>query len=489
MSVKRNFVFNSLILVSQYLMPLIIFPYISRIFGVEKIGLVNFVDNIINYFILLSTLGLTITGVREISKNKEDQNNLNKIFSELFIIHIILTLIFLIIYLVIIFSFDKFKENQILYLIGASKLIFNIFLIEWLYRGLENFKYITIRSILIKVLYSISIFLLVKSPTDINIYFGLTCGILILNAISNFTYSTKLIKLKIKNLELKQHLKSIITLGSYIIITSLYTTFNITYLGLVTNNNSVGAYTTSLKIYTIILGIFTALNEVLIPKLSKLAIENSLAKFEQLIEKSVNFISTLSFPIIFSGILLTPQIIRIITGPGYEGSIICLRILLPLLFIIGFAQILSNQILISFKKDKELLITASIGALVGVSFNLIFVSDLKEAGTALVLLVSESIVTLILLVFCLKRTKIRIPLKLISKHLILAVPYLPICFIIKENINNDYLALLISAFFCIIYFTISQSLYLKNELLIENYNRYFKIPLKTGVKMKPKINA
>ena len=138
MSVKKNFAFNSVLLVSQYIIPLVVFPYISRIFGVEKIGLVNFVDSIVNYFILLSTLGLTLVGMRETAKNRNDRPKLNKVFSELLTVHVSMTVVVLVIYVIAIFTYDKFKENQVLYLIGASKLLFNVFLIEWFFSGMEN---------------------------------------------------------------------------------------------------------------------------------------------------------------------------------------------------------------------------------------------------------------------------------------------------------------------------------------------------------------
>lgn len=472
MSVKKNFAFNSILLVSQYIIPLIVFPYISRVFGVEKIGLVNFADSIINYFILFSTLGLSIVGVRETAKNKNNPENLNKVFTEILSIHLILTTVILIAYVATILYFDKFKDNQVLFLIGASKLLFNVFLIEWFFSGIENFKFITIRSIAIKVIYVVLLFFFVTKQDDYLIYFGLTCLITIVNAVVNFYYARKYISLSFKGIELRTHIKSISTIGLYLILSSMYTTFNVAYLGIVSTNQSVGYYTTSLKLYTIILGFFSALNTVLIPRLSSLVAEKKDEAFNDLIQKSILFVSTFCFPVIMFGIVLAPQIIMILTGPGYEGAIICFRIIMPLIFIVGIAQILSNQILMSIKKDKELAITSFVGASLGITLNIWLVPLYKEVGTSVVVLASELSVTCLLYYFCMTRAKVRLPFNGILRNFLFSLPYLAICYSATMLLHNNLIILLVAGTISMLYFIISQLFFIKNEILLLQVRRF-----------------
>lgn len=472
MSIKKNLLFNNILLASQYVIPLIVFPYTSRILGVEKIGLVNFADGIVNYFILFSTLGLTLTGVREVAKNRKNQAELNKVFSELITIHFLLTSVVAIIFTISIFYYSKFKLHQEIYFIGVSKLIFNLLLMEWFFSGMENFKFITIRSILIKVIYVVLIFILVKNSNDYIKYFVLTCSITVLNGIVNFWYSRKYVTFSFVNLNLKRHLTSFFTAGLYMVLTSMYTTFNVAYLGIVSDNHAVGNYTTSLKLYTIIIGVFTALNTVLLPKLSSLAAENDSHAFNVLINKSVSFVSTFCFPVIMSGIILAPQIIKIIAGPGFENAITCFRIIMPLIFIVGFAQILSNQILLSLKKERILAIISFIGAVFGVSFNIMLVPRYSEVGSSVVVLLSELIVTIMLYFCCVKFSDVNIKLGPVLNNFIISIPCALICYLLAHNLSNSLFIVLSSGLLCLIYFGVSQIMLVKNPLVLSAFYKF-----------------
>lgn len=467
MGIKKNFIYNTILLASQYVVPLIVFPYISRVFGADRIGIINFADSLVNYFILFCTMGLTLTGIREIAKNKNDRLQLNKAFSELFYLHAIVTFIVLVIYFGIIFYFEKLNNHIDLYLIGASKLLFNVFLLEWFFRGIENFKFITLRSIFIKIVYVILLFVLVKNKEDYFIYFLLTCGIVIVNGIINIWYSFKSVSLVFERLNIKRHLEPFFTIGIYMILTGMTTTYNVIYLGIIASNESVGYYTTSLKLYTIILGFFSAMNMVLIPRLSALIAEGNDVDFNRIIDKSISFLCIFSFPIIMFCIALAPQIVFLAAGSGFEGAITCFRTIIPLIFIVGIAQIFCNQILMSLKRDRDLTFTAFIGAAIGISLNLILVPNFKEIGTSIVDLISEFSITVILYIFCVKHVKIKLPFRMIFWNLIVSLPFLLICYITTLWFSNDILTVFCASFLCLCYFLLSQFFILKNKLIID----------------------
>jgi O-antigen/teichoic acid export membrane protein len=473
MSVKKNFGYNSILLLSQYLIPLIVFPYVSRVFGVENVGLVNFADSTVNYFVLLSTLGLTITGIRETAKNRNNPEELSKVFSELLFLHIIITFIVLCIYVGSVYFFDKFSSHRNLYLIGASKLIFNVFLIEWFFRGIENFKFIVIRSVLIKALYVGLLFIFVDNREDLEIYFVLTCGTVVVNGLVNCWYSQRYVSLVFDKLNFKRHFKAFYTIGIYMILTSMYTTFNVVYLGFVSSDLSVGYYTTALKLYVIILGLFSALNMVLVPRLSSLMANEEHAAFNNLIHKSISFVSIFCFPVIMCGLVLAPQIIYLLAGSGYGGAVVCFRLILPLIFIVGLAQILSNQILMSFKRDKDLAITSFVGAIIGVILNIVLVPLYNEIGTSFVVLISEIIVTFILYFFCRKHADFTLPYKIVFYNFIVSLPYLLVCYLCVVNLSNILLILICASFFSCIYFVLSQVFILKNEIIVVQFEKLF----------------
>lgn len=471
MNIKKNYFYNNILLISQYIVPLIVFPYVSRVLGIEKIGALNWIDNTINYFIIISTLGLTLTGVREVSKVKNDKVELSKIFSELIILHTLFTLIAIILYAVFLLNSEKFIENKTIFYIGITKIVFNIFMIEWFFKGIEDFKYITNRSIVIKFVYVILILIFIKGENDYTVYYIITCFTYVINSIINIIYAKKYISFQFNKISIKRHIRSYTTIGLYIMLTSMYTTFNVTFLGFVSTETSVGSYTTALKLYSIILGLFSALNSVLAPKLSYLVNEHNDYLFKDLINKSLNFVITLSFPIIFCGIALASQILSIIAGPGFEKSIICFKIILPLIFIVGIAQILSNQILIPINRDKQLAYISLCGAVIGITLNIILVRVYKEIGTSLVVVISEICVTLVLYYLCYQYTKIKLPFIKIAYNITLNVPYFLIAYIVKNTFIGDLCILIISIFISTLYFLFTQTYIIKNQLIINQISR------------------
>lgn len=79
-SIKKNFIYNAILTMSGYIFPLIIYPYISRVLGVANIGACNFVDSIVEYFTIISMMGMNTIGIREIARCKGDRNRLNYVF-------------------------------------------------------------------------------------------------------------------------------------------------------------------------------------------------------------------------------------------------------------------------------------------------------------------------------------------------------------------------------------------------------------------------
>ena len=234
-------------------MGLITFPYVSRILGVEHLGLVNFVDNTINYFLLFATMGIGVLGVREIASAKSDDVQRGKVFSNILGMNLLFTLYTLAIYLLCILFIPQLHRYQELFYIGIAKILFTSLLVEWFFTGTENFRYITIRSIAIRIVYVISVFIFVRVPEDYRLYFILTIGVIVLNALINMIYVKRIVDISIKELLTRKYIKQNIMLGIYSIMTSMYLTFNVMFLGLVSTNIEVGYYTTAFKLYSILI--------------------------------------------------------------------------------------------------------------------------------------------------------------------------------------------------------------------------------------------
>lgn len=438
-SIKKNFAYKSVLTLSTYLINFITFPYVARVLGVERIGLVNFVDNTVNYFLLFATMGVGLLGVREIAAVKEGKKRRDQVYSSVLALNLLFTLVSLGIYLLCVVTIPKLCQYDELFYIGTAKILFTVFLVEWFFTGVENFRYITLRIILIKVLYIISVFLFVRDTSDYRLYFILTVGVVVLNALINQLYIRKFVRVRWNNIQLFKYLKQNVTLGIYTLMTSMYLTFNVMYLGLVSNNTEVGYYTTAFKLYSVVLGFFTAFTNVMLPRMSSLLANGEKDRFQELVNRSFSVMSTCCIPLILCSMIMAPQIVYILSGPGYEGAILPMRIIMPAAFAVGVAQVLAIQVLMPMKKDKVLLVASIIGAVVSLLINLLVVPSVKSVGSAVVLLCSEMGVTGMYVWYVLSQELILIPIKAIGKNVLFSLPSVVICLGCGRWIDNELL--------------------------------------------------
>ena len=195
MSIKKNFFYSSFLTLANYIFPLLTFPYVSRILGADSIGKYNFIDNIIQILIIMSMLGIGTVGVREIAQTKTSQERLNKSFTALLAFNALSTFIAIILLLILLYVVPKFTDYRDLLIVGGLKLLSTFLLIDWLYRGLEDFKFITQRTLIIRILFVISVFLFVKNKEDYTLYYFLIVFSITINAIINLLYSRHHIRL------------------------------------------------------------------------------------------------------------------------------------------------------------------------------------------------------------------------------------------------------------------------------------------------------
>ena len=469
--VKKNFFYSSILTSANYIFTLITYPYVSRVLGVTNIGICNFIDSIINYYIMFSMMGIVAIGIREVAANKENRVKLSKIYSNLFCLNSISTGIAIAILLISIFSIPKLYTYKSLMFIGLFKVIFNYLLISWLYRGLEDFKYITKYGLLTKIFYVLSVFILVRKDTDYNIYYLLSMLMLASNAIINLLHSKKFVSLSVTKINFKPYISSFLILGTYLLLTSMYTTFNVAYLGFICGETEVGYYTTATKLHSIFLALFTTFTGVMLPRMSALISEKNTKEFRNLLSKSLHILFIFSIPIIIFSFVFAPQIILIIAGANYELAITPMRIVMPLIIIIGYEQIVILQALMPLKKDKDIFINSVCGAATGILLNILIVGHLKSVGSAIVWFVSELVILILSQIRIKKYINAVFPVKTLIVHLLYGIPCLIICHIISRSSNNTLAVLTSGALVTLLYYYILYVKILKEEFVINTINQ------------------
>lgn len=464
-STKRNFAWNLTLTMANYIFPLLTYPYVTRVLGVAKIGACNYVDSIINYFVMFASLGVTSLGIREVAKNKYDQKSLSIVFSSLLSFNVILTFICIAILISITYSINFFEQYKPFLLVGIFKLAFSAILIEWFFQGISNFRYITIRSIIVRFFYVIAVFLFIHKPKDAIIYYSLTCGVVVINSILNYNHSKHFVKISIKNIKLNLFISAIISYGIYRILTSMYTSFNVIFLGSVSNDIEVGFFTTATKLYSILMGVFSAFTAVMVPKISELLATNNMLKVKCIAEKTFDLVFSLSIPIIIICYFYADLIINIISGTGYEGAIIPFRIVMSLLLVVALEQIIIQQFLMANKESKNVLWLSLTGAIVGIILNIVLTPTYYAIGSSISWVCSEFAILLLSIKYFYKQYKLSISINKLIKNILTNIPLVIICYFFSDSRMSPYSIL--GIILCFVYFIINNIYIIKNESFIE----------------------
>ena len=379
------------------LFPLLTFPYVCRILLPAQIGQVNFYNSIIGYISLFTCLGIPMYAVREVARERDDIVQMNRTTIEVLLLHTLLTLIGYVAVVILCLTVPQIKENIPLFLILSITLIFTVIGCDWFYNGIEDFKYITIRGIVVKSISVILLFLLVKSKEDL-LWYGVYCVVGSIGGnVFNFIRLRKYIhkeNIIFAQLHIFRHLKPAIKVFSFNVVISVYLQLNPVLLGFMKDTIAVAYFTAATKLMMMVTKISSSLGTVLMPRASHLVSEGKKEEFEKLIQKSYDFTLALTIPLVIGLICMAPYIVRVFCGSQYEDAIITSQIIAPITLVVGLSNIMGMQVLYPIGKINTVVKCTIYGAITNVILNLALIPFLSFNGTAIAYLGAEVATTL-----------------------------------------------------------------------------------------------
>ena len=389
-SIKYNALMNIVLTLSNIVFPLITFPYISRVLSPEGVGITNFFFAIGNYSVLIATLGMGTYGIRQISKSRNDKEELSKTMQELIIINLIMSLFVLSILIILTFFIEKFNNELGLVIITCLTVLSSVFSLGWLYSGLEQYDYITKRSLFFKIISLILIFILVKDREDYIVYSSITLFSTLGSNIMNVYHSRKYVSFKLKKkLKFKKHIKPILYLFSSLLAVNVYTNLDTVMLGFVNGDEAVGLYSVASKIKWLLLMLITSGSAVLLPRLSLYVSNKERDKFNKILKDTTSLILMISVPMAIYFIFMAKDSIKLLGGESFLEATFTMQILMPILIISGFSNIMGNQILLPLNKEKYFMYAVTVGAIINLILNVFLIPTYGISGAAIATLVAE----------------------------------------------------------------------------------------------------
>lgn len=466
MQTQKNIFYNVLLALSQVLFPLLTFPYLARVLGPENIGLYNFSESYARYFALVAALGISVYGVREIAKKQDQPKALSNTFAELFLINLIATCILSVLYLFTIGYTNRLSSHASLFYWSFIFFFFQVFVLEWFFTGINQFKYIAVRFFIIRLIFVAAIFIFIKEANDYVKYMQLQVGLTFFLGVINFIFLFKFTDLKnirIKDLNLIQHLKPLFLLFLTIFSISVYLHFDTVLLGILADNESVGYYSAPLKLIKIIIAVLAAITAAMFPKMVQFFEQGDLFQFEKMLKQSFELVISIGIPTAVLVYTLAPEIIYILFGSSFELAVKPLQITAPLILIVSLSTIFGFQILSVHSKDSAILKSAVVGMLFSLIASFLFIPKFKQEGAAYIILCTELLVLSFFIFYSSKVIQLKNTKALIVREIIFAIPYLILPSLVALIVTAALPKLIIVLFCAFIWFALVHFYFVKTS--------------------------
>lgn len=440
-SLAKNAAFNVLYNVLNVVFPLFSASYLARVLAPEGIGRVSYAQNIVSYFVMFAALGIPGYGTREIARLKNSTDETNKLFSELFLINFISTSVCVAAYYLVISLF--FREHILLYAIFGLELFFNYINIDWFYRGREEYAYIAVRSILIKIISLGLLVLFVRTREDYIAYALISCLAIGGNYFFNVFHARRSVSLVFRGLELHRHLSPVLILMLSSVMASLYCKVDTTMLGAISTEEAVGFYSNAHKVVNIVLTLATAITAVFLPRLSYVY-KNEQENYGKYLSKGFEIVFFLVLPCWIGLILVADELAFVLFGAAFAPAAETIRILAMLIAIKGIGDLLCYQAIISSGKERYLVNSRIVAGVTNVILNAILIPRYSYNGAAIASVISELVVNGAMLPYALSECRLKVSGRFVWTTVLATILMAVLVTAVRGMLNGEVVSLILS---------------------------------------------
>lgn len=465
-SVGVNAVLNTIQTIVSMIVPLVTFPYVSRVLGVEALGRYNFSQAVVSYFVLIAGLGINTYAVREGAGLRNDKARINAFVESVFSINVYSAALALLLLFGVMSGVTKLREYSDIIFVLAIQIVFTTIGRGWIYTIYEDYMYITIRTVLFQLFSAGLLFIFVRDSDDVLIYALISIIGIIGNNIANLICSKKYCNFSFRYNPELSYLKPILILFCTSLSVTIYTSSDTIILGFLGTDYSVGLYSTSVKIYNIAKQMVAAILTVSIPRCSYYIGCSKVEEYQNLFNKIVNMLIFFVLPATFGLLSLSGECIYLIAGQEYLEASLSLQILSVAIVFNLVSYMLGYCVLIPHKKEGLFLKATMISAAANITLNFILIPHYMQNAAALTTVIAEFITMMI----CYSGAKKYIHNFYIGNNLICvlcgSLSIVVVCFVIKKMVQNTIVIIVLSITISVIVFGGIQIL-LKNTFLKE----------------------
>lgn len=482
-SLFKNTIYKSILSLVNIVIPIFIGPYIARLLDVDLYGTYNKVFSEFQVFIAFASFGVYNFGVREISKIRNDKEKVSQLFTNLFTISLLSNILVMLVYLIYSLTTSSGFSTTI-YLVMVIQFIANIFYIEYVNEALENYKFITVKSVIVKIIYFISLLLFVINPDDVVIYAIIVSLTVFLNNIISFIYAKNKIKFNFSNIEIKKVLKPLVAVLIISNVDLLYSQLDRVMLGKYVSDVSVTLYYIPYYIVSTLVSIPYSIINVSIPRLSYLLRNEGKENYQEKLNNSISSLLFIIVPMCFGVFVLAKEIIFLYGGSKYSGAVISLMIACIVRIFISLESVMNNLVMYPNDKENRILKVSLICGILNLVMNYLLVA--LNIFTPESAMITTGIAEIIMFTwhYIYSRKNLNIKLNIFTKnnilYFILGILFIPITILIRQLNLGFFITMILTIILCsAMYFIV---LYIKRDNNLIFILNKLKLKVKVGNK-------
>lgn len=475
-SIIHNIVAKGSLDLFNTLLPILVTPYVYRVMGSFYMGSIEYMITLFTYFSMLGMLGIYNYGLRSISSNRHNIEKVRYVYKNLFVIGLISNSICIAAYIVFLHFLVSNPIVKTLGFIYCGNLVAQLFYVEWVNEGFEEFKFITLKTVIIRTLSVIAIFVLVKNESNAKLYVIIQSLVCILNYLVSFIYAQKRIRLSVRKLFTDLHLREFI--GPLLVILILrntgilYTVTDRTMLGYFTGTDNVALFSIGQKIVEICKTLVLSVVFATLPRLA-LYLKDEPEKYQQGLNRILRLVIALIVPVGMGLFLLSKDVIWIFGGDQFLGGVPAMRIFSLRVIFLAVESILYNQILFLHGKERIILKYNLICGVLNVTLNFLIINHLTPVTAVLTTWISEIVFEILMLHYIHRNIPIKLGLFKFAnlKYVILSMTFIPFVWVIDKFNMPQIVSMVTCIITCSLYYL--GALYItKDTLLIDVFRRF-----------------